>query len=123
MKYLLLIYEDEKNWVTRGKDGNDKIHQEYVTFTEEIQGSGHYITGDGLQPAQSAMTVRVREGKPLETDGPFAETREQLAGFYMIDAKDLAEACRIAARIPTARFGSIEVREVRVFDPPVPWQR
>src|SRR5262247_650493 len=104
MKYLLLIYEDEKNWVTRGKAGNDKIHQEYIAFTEDIQRSGHYITGDGLKPAESATTVRVRDGQSLATDGPFAETREQLAGFYMIDAKDRAEACRIAARIPTARF-------------------
>ena len=122
MKYLLLIYQDEKNWMALDKAARDKVHEEFVEFTEDIQKSGHYITGDALKPAESATTMRVREGKDLKTDGPFAETREQLGGFYMIEAKDLDEACRIAARIPAARFGSIEVREVRTFaSPPVPW--
>jgi hypothetical protein len=83
-----------------------------MTFTEDIKKSGHYVGGDPLQPTGSATTVRVRDGKTTTTDGPFAETREQLGGYYKIEARDLDEAAKIAARIPGARMGSIEVRPI-----------
>jgi len=83
-----------------------------------ITGSGHFRAGDALQPIATATTVRVRNGKTLSTDGPFAETKEQLGGYYLIEAKDLDEAIAIAARIPSSRLGSIEVRPVMKFDPP-----
>ena len=115
MKYMLLIYEDEKNWVNVDKQTQDQIFGEYMTFTEGITKSGQHVAGDALHPTQSATTVRVRDGKTLKTDGPFAETREQLGGYYIVEAKDLDEACAIAAKIPTSRTGSIEVRPVMVF--------
>ena len=89
---------------------------EYGAFTQSIIQSGHFKAGDGLQPTTTATTVRVRDGKTLTTDGPFAETREQLAGYYLVEAKDLDTALGIAARIPGARMGSIEVRPVMVYD-------
>ena len=115
MKYMLLIYEDEKNWVNADKQTQDQIFGEYMAFTEGIKNSGKHVAGDALHPIQSATTVRVRDGKTLKTDGPFAETREQLGGYYIVEAKDLDEACAIAAKIPTSRTGSIEVRPVMVF--------
>src|SRR5258708_13945817 len=89
---------------------------EYGAFTEAIKKSGQYIGGDALQPTQTATTVRVRQGKISTTDGPFAETKEQLGGFYMINATDLNEAIQLASRIPSARTGSVEVRPIRGFD-------
>jgi hypothetical protein len=89
---------------------------EYGTFTQSIIQSGHFKAGDGLQPTTTATTVRVREGKTLTTDGPFAETREQLGGYYLVEAKDLDAATAIAARIPGAKSGSIEVRPVMIYD-------
>jgi hypothetical protein len=83
-----------------------------MTFTKEIKDSGHYRAGDALQPISTATSVRVRSAKTSRTDGPFAETREQLGGYYLIEAKDLDDACAIAARIPSARTGTIEVRPV-----------
>ncbi len=88
------------------------MYREYTDFTESIRKSGHYVAGDGLEPTTTATTVRVRNGKPVSTDGPFAETREQLGGYYVIKAKDLDEASAIAARIPGATMGSIEVRPI-----------
>jgi hypothetical protein len=88
---------------------------EYFAFTEGIRKSGHYVAGEALQPVQTATTVRVRNGKTSTTDGPFAETKEQLGGFYMIDARDLNDALQVAAKIPSARTGTIEVRPVEVF--------
>ena len=115
MKYMLLIYEDEKNWVNVDKQTQDQIFGEYMAFTEGIKTSGKHVAGDALHPIQAATTVRVRDGKTLKTDGPFAETREQLGGYYIVEAKDLDEACAIAAKIPASRTGSIEVRPVMVF--------
>jgi hypothetical protein len=89
---------------------------EFQTFTQSIIQSGQFKAGDRLQPTTTATTVRVRDGKTLTTDGPFAETREQLAGYYMVDAKDLDSAIAIAARIPSARIGSIEVRPIWVYN-------
>ena len=118
MKYLCLIYEDEKGWEKLAKEEADAIMNEYFAFTEDISKSGHMIRGDALQPTHTATTVRVRNGKISTTDGPFAETKEQLGGYYLVEAKDLNEAIQIAARIPSARNGSIEVRPVMEFDQP-----
>ncbi len=118
MQYLLLIYDNEKIWADMSPEESDKLLGEYMAFSKAIRESGHFIAGEALQPVHTATTVRTREGKTTSTDGPFAETREQLGGFYMINAKDLDEATAIAARIPSARFGSIEIRPVQSFDPP-----
>jgi hypothetical protein len=90
--------------------------EEYGAFTQSIVQSGNFKAGDGLQPTTTATTVRVRDGKTLTTDGPFAETREQLAGYYLVEAKDLDTALAIGARIPGAKTGSVEVRPVMVYD-------
>lgn len=115
MQYLLMIYEDEKAWTKLSEAERGKIFGEYMTFTADIKKSGHYVGGNPLQPVHTATTVRVRDGKTTKTDGPFAETREQLGGYYLIEAKDLDEACAIGARIPASRMGSIEVRPVMVI--------
>ena len=112
MQYVLLIYLNEQKWQGVPEAERDKVMAEYRAFTEEIVKSGNYRGGDELQPVSAATTVRVRNGKTIVSDGPFAETREQLGGYYLIEAKDLDEANAIAARIPSARDGSIEVRPV-----------
>ena len=118
MKYLCLIYENEKSWETMPKDQADALLGEYGTFTEDIQKSGHLLGGEALQPTQSATTIRVRNGKISTTDGPFAETKEQLGGYYLIEARDLNDAIKVAAKIPSARHGSVEIRPVMEFDQP-----
>ena len=110
MKYILLIYNDEQAWAKLSDAELKQIMGEYMQFTESIQKSGNYQAGSQLQPSANATAVRVRNGKRLVTDGPFAETREQLGGYYLIEAKDLDEAMAIAERIPSARVGTIEVR-------------
>jgi hypothetical protein len=115
MKYLCLIYDDEKTWTTMSQADAQAMMGEYFAFTEGIKQSGHHLAGEALKPVNTATTVRVRNGKMSTTDGPFAETKEQLGGFYMIEAKDLNEAIQIASRIPSAKTGSIEVRPVEVF--------
>jgi hypothetical protein len=114
MKYLCLIYQDESVALNRPKAEAQQIHDEYLALTEEIKKSGRLLGNHGLQPTRTATTVRVRDGKVSTTDGPFAETKEQLGGYYLIEATDLHEAIQIAAKIPSARFGSIEVRPVWV---------
>jgi hypothetical protein len=116
MKYLLLIYENEGQWASLSEADQGKVYQEYTAYTGSIRGSGNYIAGQALQPVSTATTVRLKNGKTLTTDGPFAETREQLGGFYLVEAKDLDEAIALAARIPTARTGSIEVRPILPTD-------
>ena len=116
MKYLCLIYDEEKKMATMSKADGDKFMGDYFAFTDNIQKSGHYVAGDALHPVNTATTVRIRNGKLSTTDGPFAETKEQLGGYYMIDAKDLNDAIQVAAKIPSAKTGSIEVRPVMVFD-------
>jgi hypothetical protein len=106
MKYLCLVYLDEK-------DLSAVPDSDCQAFSDELRKSGHSIAAEALQPVHTATTVRVRNGKVSVTDGPFAETKEQLAGFYLIDASDLDEALQCAAKIPPARVGSIEVRPVR----------
>ena len=116
MQYLLLIYGDEKAWTELSEAERHRLYGDYMTFTGEIKNSGHWKGGNPLQPIHTATTVRVRDGKVSTTDGPFAETREQLGGYYLIEAKDLDAATAIAARVPSAKFGSIEVRPIMVFD-------
>src|SRR5579872_2851896 len=116
MQYLLMIYRSEAELGQMGPAERQNMTAEYGAFTQSIIQSGHFKAGDGLQPTTTATTVRVRDGKILATDGPFAETREQLGGYYLIEAKDLDTAIGIAARIPGAKAGSIEVRPVMVYD-------
>src|ERR1700709_1566769 len=116
MQYLLMIYRSEAEFGKMDAAARQKMTAEYGAFTQSIIQSGHFKAGDGLQPTTTATTVRVREGKTLTTDGPFAETREQLAGYYLVEAKDLDTALAIAARIPEAKRGCIEVRPVMVYD-------
>jgi hypothetical protein len=112
MRYMLLIYESEASFQTISEEEGNKIMGEYMAFTDDIRRGGQYVAGAPLQPTPTATTVRVSNGKTLTTDGPFAETREQLGGYYLVDAKDLNEAIALAARIPAARTGSIEVRPI-----------
>jgi hypothetical protein len=116
MQYLLMIYQNEVEYAKNDAATSQKMMDEYQTFTQSIIQSGQFKAGDRLQPTTTATTVRVRDGKTLTTDGPFAETREQLGGYYMVDAKDLDSAIAIAARIPGARIGSIEVRPIWVYN-------
>lgn len=112
MQYMLLIYQSEAEFGKLTEAEKGAVYQAYGPFTESINKSGHFRSGSGLQPTSTATTVRMRSGKRLVTDGPFAETKEQLAGYYLIEAKDLDEAIAIAARVPSAKFGSVEVRPV-----------
>ena len=110
MKYLCLVYLDEQNWST-------VPDRECKACGESLRAAGHHIAAEALQPVHTATTVRVRNGKVAVTDGPFAETKEQLAGFYLVDAADLNEAIQLAAKIPPARAGSVEVRPIRELAP------
>jgi hypothetical protein len=118
MRYLCLIYDEEKKLGEMSKAESDAFMGEYFTFTNEIRASGHYLGGEALQPAHTATSVRVRNGKVTTTDGPFAETKEQLGGYYLINARDLNDALQVAARIPSARIGTVEVRPIMEFDQP-----
>ena len=112
MKYLCLIYDDEKKAATMSKEEGDAFMGEYFAFTEGVKKTGHYLGGNALQPVSTATTLRNRNGKLSTTDGPFAETKEQVGGYYVIEARDLNEAILVAARIPGARVGSVEVRPI-----------
>jgi hypothetical protein len=110
MKYMLLIHNNEKDLNALSDDERKQIMADFRRFTEEIRASGHYRAGSQLQPTAMATSVRVRNGKRLVTDGPFAETREQLGGYYLVEAKDLDEAIGLAERLPSVRMGTIEIR-------------
>ncbi len=114
MQYLLLVYGAQGDYTKLSAAEMGALQQEYGAFTKEIMDSGKYVGGNQLSPIETAKTVRVRNGKQVVTDGPFAETREQLGGYYMVNAKDYDEAVAIAARIPGAKTGSIEVRPIVV---------
>src|SRR6267154_2231078 len=116
MQYLLMIYQNEAEYGKIDAATGKKMMEEYGAFTQSIVQSGNFKAGDALQPTTTATTVRVRDGKTLTTDGPFAETREQLGGYYLVEAKDLDAAVAIAARIPVAKTGSIEVRPIWVYN-------
>jgi hypothetical protein len=113
MKYLLFCCHEERKLNAMPKGEWDALMDETRAYIEEIQKSGHYIASEALESVQTATTVRVRNGKLATTDGPFAETKEQLGGFFLIDARDLNEAIQIALRFPSVRTGSMEVRPVR----------
>jgi hypothetical protein len=118
MKYALLIYASEQDWASQSEEESQAQFQEYMAFTKDVVDRGIYQGGEALQPIATATTVRVREGETLTTDGPFAETKDQLGGFYLVDCKDLDEAIEVAARIPDVRRGSIEIRPVMEVDMP-----
>ena len=109
MKYMLLIYSDEQAWT---ESEREHCFAESTELTHELSHAGNYLAAAPLQPVATATSVRVREGKRLVTDGPFAETREQLGGYFLVDAKDLDEAITIAGRIPAVRKGTVEIRPV-----------
>jgi hypothetical protein len=110
MKYALLIYGDETGWDTVGDEERQMVYKEYDTFAQEAAQRGLMRGGEELTSVSSATTVRVRDGETMVTDGPFAETKEQLGGFFLLECKDADEAIEMAAKIPGARSGSIEVR-------------
>jgi hypothetical protein len=118
MRYALLIYANEQAWASQTEEQSQAQFQEYMAFTKDIVDRGIRQAGEALQPTATATTVRVRDGETMTTDGPFAETKEQLGGFYIVDCKDLDEAIEVAARIPDARGGSIEVRPILEMDIP-----
>ncbi|HEX8717513.1 MAG TPA: YciI family protein [Gemmatimonadaceae bacterium] len=113
MEYLLLIYEDEKRWANMPQAEQERELAGYRAFGKEF--AAGIKAGKALQPTSTATSVRVRDGRRLSTDGPFAETREQLGGFYLVEARDLDEAIVMAAKIPGAKAGSIEVRPIMTF--------
>ncbi len=119
MQYLLLIYGDEQaqneQFAQMSEAEQKENLDQWWAYTKELQDAGGYVAGEALHPTQSAKTVRLREGEQLVTDGPFAETKEQLGGYYVIDVESEEEALRWAAKIPSAPYGSIEVRPVMVF--------
>ena len=110
MKYMLLIYHNEQSWDAISESERQQVYREYRSLREQLLSAGQFVTGSKLQPITTATSVRVRDGKELVTDGPFAETHEQLAGYFLVEAENLDEATSIAARIPSARTGTIEVR-------------
>ena len=112
MQYLLLIYGAENHWETLTEAERQNMIQQFLAFREDLHKTGKYVGGNPLQPVSTARTVRIRSGKKLVTDGPFAETKEQLGGYFLVEAKDLDEALALAARIPSVSWGSIEVRLV-----------
>ena len=112
MQYMLLIYNDPNAWESMPEDEQGAVYQAYGTFTTELQASGKMVAGDALQPISTATSVRIRGGETLTTDGPFAETKEVLGGYYLIDVDTLDEALEWGAKIPGATYGTIEVRPV-----------
>ena len=112
MQYALLIYNDPTGWESMSEAERGQVFREYGALTQDMKTKGAYLDGNPLQPTQSATSVRVRDGERLVTDGPFAETKEQLGGYYVVEAESLDEAIDWAARIPSARLGTIEVRPV-----------
>ena len=112
MQYMLLIYDDEQTWGNLSDGERGQIFQAYGAYTEDMRLKGVFVAGDALQPTSTATTVRERNGDRLVTDGPFAETKEQLGGYYVIEVDSLDDALDWAARIPSAKLGSIEVRPV-----------
>lgn len=117
MKYLCMVYYDENKINAMSEREWVALNQECIACGEGMRSGGHFLGGNALQPVSTATTLRMRDGKAQITDGPFAETKEQLAGFYLLDAKDLDEAIQLASKIPPARLGSIEIRPVRELQP------
>jgi hypothetical protein len=121
MRYMLLIYDNETTWARMSEPEHRAMFQQYRTFSDSLRDSGAFLAGAPLQPTTTATTVRLEQGKTISTDGPYAETKEQLGGYYLIEAKNLDDAIAIAARIPSVQIGgSIEVRPVMEVGPPSP---
>lgn len=116
MRYMLLIWENEAISAAQSETEHSADIAEHIALADDLRRHGRFVGGDPLLPSETAMTVRVRNGRTVSTDGPFAETREQLGGYYIVDCETLDEACAIAARIPTAREGAIEVRPIMDLD-------
>jgi hypothetical protein len=112
MQYMLLIYNPPGDWESMPAEQRQAISHEYFTFTEELKASGKLVGGDALQPISTATSVQIRDGETLTTDGPFAETKEVLGGYYLIDVDTLDEALEWGAKVPGAKYGTIEVRPV-----------
>jgi hypothetical protein len=123
LKYLCLVYAEEQKIAALSGSEWDAVVAENLALCEELRRSGHYVSASPLDSVATAATVRVRRGRPSTSDGPFAETKEQLGGYYLIEARDLDEAIQVAGRIPGARFGSVEVRRILAHDPREPWTR
>jgi hypothetical protein len=117
MKYICLVYLVEKDMSAMTKKEADACVEESLAYDDSLRESGHFVAAHALQPVEAATTIRVRSGKLSATDGPFAETKEQLGGFILIEARDLNEAMQVASKIPMARHGSIEVRPIREIRP------
>jgi hypothetical protein len=115
MKYMLLCCHEEKKLDSMSKSESDAVMEETMTYCEALKKSGHLLAVEALEPIQAAISVKVRNGKLAVTDGPFAETKEQLGGFFLISARDLNEAIQVASKFPSVRFGTMEVRPVRDF--------
>lgn len=113
MRYMLLIYSDPTAWAKLDQAGADQMMADYFAFTQRIVDSGEFVAGDPLQGIDTATTVRLRDGRVDSTDGPFAETKEVLGGYYLVNVADLDRATALAAEIPDARFGSVEVRPIQ----------
>ena len=118
MKFMFLIYHEEKTLDTLPDGEMQGLVDAALGYMEELRQSGHFIVSNALQRGRTARTIRVRGGKVTTTDGPFAETKEQLGGFYLIEARDLNDAIQVASKIPSARLGSVEVRPIREFKQP-----
>lgn len=118
MKYLCLVYSAEKDLAGLPQAEYDRLVAEHAALNDELQKSGHFVAANALEPVRMATTLQVRNGRLSTTDGPFAETKEQLGGFYLIDARDLDDALQVAARIPAIRFGTVEVRPVMELQHP-----
>ena len=112
MRYIMLIYANERDWESKGPEERARVMEAHGVLDAELASAGKLKTCDALQPTRTATTVRVRDGKTLVSDGPFAETKEQLGGFYMVEARDLDDAIAIASRIPPAGWGAVEVRPI-----------
>jgi hypothetical protein len=116
MQFMLLIYDDEQTWRDMSEEERNGVMGEYFAYTDELRAAGAYVAANALQPTSTATLVRVQDGERLVTDGPFAETKEQLGGYYLLDVPSLDDALEWAAKIPSAKWGTIEVRPVVVFD-------
>lgn len=116
MRYIALIYSNESDRENSTPEAMQQIMAEYRAFDEQVKAAGKWVAGDALKDTASATTIRVRDGKTMMTDGPFAETKEQLGGYYLLECDDLDEALAWASKIPTTKYGSVELRPVMVFD-------
>jgi hypothetical protein len=116
VRYLCLIYWDEQKLATLPADELNALNAAHLDFNDDLRRSGHYVEAEALQPSRESRCLRVKQGKPLITDGPFAEAKEMVAGFYLLEVRDEAEALEIAARIPSASYATIEVRQGRTLE-------